>query len=150
MCLASLSAGEAALFDFVFDVPLLIVGPLLLVSLCSLAALGLFFVRRHVLPRLELTEKDGDFVSTMVHSVMVFYALTVALIAITVWETYNEASKVVSEEATALAVLYRDLNGYPEPVRTQLQGSLREYVEYVINEAWPLYGDRRASCRERV
>ena len=73
----------------------------------GLAAVGLLFVRRRVLPRLQITEEDGHFTSTVVHSVMVFYALTVAMIAITVWETYDAAGKIVSEEATALATLYR-------------------------------------------
>ena len=34
-------------------------------------------------------------------------------------------------------MLYRDVTGYPLPVRQQLQDALREYVEYVIREAWP-------------
>ena len=79
------------MLDLVFDIPLLIVGPVVVVLMGSLAAAGLLFVRRRVLPRLRITEEDGVFVSTMVHSVMVFYALTVALIAISVWEKYSEA-----------------------------------------------------------
>ena len=52
-------------------------------------------------------------------------------------ESYADATKSVSQEATALAVLYRDVSSYPLPVRTRLQGSLREYVKYVIRDAWP-------------
>ena len=123
--------------DFVFDIPLLIAGPLLVVVIGSLAALGLRFARRRVLPRLRLTEADGVFVSTMLLSIMVFYGLTVALIAISAWERYSEASRVVSQEASLLAVLYRDVTAYPEPVRPVLQEALREYTEYVIRVAWP-------------
>lgn len=125
------------MFDFVFDIPLLIAGPLLVVVIGSLAALGLRFARRRVLPRLRITEADGVFASTMLLSIMVFYGLTVALIAISVWERYAEASRVVSQEASTLAVLYRDVSAYPEPVRPQLQDALRGYTEYVIREAWP-------------
>jgi hypothetical protein len=122
---------------FIFDIPLLIAGPVLVVVLSSLAAAGLLFVRRRILPRIRFTEEDAVFSSTMLLSIMVFYGLTVALIAISVWEKYSEASTVVSREATTLAVLYRDVTGYPQPQRQQLQESLREYVEYVIREAWP-------------
>ncbi len=125
------------MFRFIFDIPLPIAGPLLVVLLSSLAAAGLVFVRRRVLPRLRFTEEDAVFSSTMMLSIMVFYGLTVALISISVWENYSEASRVVSQEATSLAVLYRDASGYPLPVRSQLQDALREYVEYVIEEAWP-------------
>ena len=68
-----------------------------------------------MLPRFQFSEEDGDFTSTVVHSVMVFYALTVAMIAISVWETYDAAANIVSEEATELATLYRDVSAYPSP-----------------------------------
>lgn len=123
--------------SFVFDLPLWLVGLVLVVVMCALAALGLRFARRRILPRYQITEGDGHFTSTMVHSVMVFYALTVAMIAITVWETYNEAGKTVSAEATALGALYRDVSAYPEPTRTGMQDALRAYTKYVIEEAWP-------------
>ena len=122
---------------FVFDLPLWIVGLVLVVVMAGLAAVGLRFVRRRVLPRLQIVEEDGHFTGTMVHSIMVFYALTVAMIAITVWETYDAAGKIVSEEATALATLYRDASAYPASTQEQLQDALREYTEYVIEEAWP-------------
>ena len=125
------------MLGLVFDTPLLIVGSVLVVAMGSLAAVGLLFVRRRILPRLRITEQDGEFVNTMVQSVMMFYALTVAMISIAVWQSYSDASKSVSQEATALAVLYRDVSSYPLPVRTQLQDALRKYVKYVIRDAWP-------------
>jgi hypothetical protein len=57
--------------------------------------------------------------------------------AVSVSQTYSDVSKVVSGEATALAALYRDVNSYPEAVRTRLQNELRDYVRYIIEEAWP-------------
>jgi hypothetical protein len=64
--------------------------------------------------------------------------LAVALIAVSVWQSYNDTSKVISEEATALAALYRDVSSYPEPIRQQLQGELRDYTSNLIEIAWPL------------
>jgi hypothetical protein len=37
-----------------------------------------------------------------------------------------------------LAVLSRDVSAYPEPIRSQLRKEVRDYVDYVIHEAWPL------------
>ena len=118
--------------SFVFDLPLWIVGLVLVVVMTGLVAVGLLLARRRILPRFQFTEEDGHFTSTIVHSVMVFYALTVAMIAITVWETYDAAAKIVSTEATALATLYRDASAYPPSTRAQLQDALRDYTEYVI------------------
>jgi hypothetical protein len=99
---------------------------------------GLAIFSRHVLPRLKLGAEESVFTSAMMQAVMVFYGLAVALIAVSVWQTHTDAANTISGEATALGVLYRDVAGYPEPTRSQLQNHLRDYVEYVIHQAWPL------------
>jgi hypothetical protein len=126
------------MLEFLFDLPLLITGPAIVGSLCLFAVAGLVVVRRRVVPRLHIQAEDSHFTGTMVHSVMVFYGLAVALMAVSVSETYTDVAKIVSGEATALATLYRDVSSYPEPVRPRLQTELRDYVQYVIQEAWPL------------
>ena len=126
------------MIEFLFDMPLVVTGPAIIGSLCLFAVVGLLVVRRRVLPRLHIQAGDSHFTGTMVHSVMVFYGLAVALIAVNVLETYTDVSKIVSGEATALAALYRDVSSYPKPTRMELQNELRDYVEYVIQEAWPL------------
>jgi hypothetical protein len=126
------------MFDTLFDLPLWITGPGLIVMLVFFGVGGLLVVRRYVLPRLRIHIEDSEFSGTMVQTVMVFYGLAVALIAVSVWQTYSDVSSTVSHEAIGIAALYRDVSAYPEPVRSELQSILRDYVHYVIQEAWPL------------
>jgi Protein of unknown function (DUF4239) len=126
------------MFESIFDNPLWISGPVIIAVLCAFAVAGLLLVRRRVLPRLRIESGDSDFTGAMLQSVMVFYGLAVALIAVTVFQTYSDTSKVVTGEATALNALYRDVTSYPEPIRAELQSQLRDYTKYVIDEAWPL------------
>lgn len=125
------------MFEFLFDYPL-VTGTVIIAALCLFAVVGLLVVRRRVLPRLRIDEADSEFTGSMLQSVMVFYGLAVALIAVTVFETYSDTTKVVTGEATALNALYRDVTSYPEPIRTDLQRGLRDYTDYVIHQAWPL------------
>ncbi len=125
------------MFESIFNYPF-VVGTAIIVSLCVYAVVGLLVVRRRVLPRLSIEGSDSEFTGAMLQSVMVFYGLAVALIAVTVFETYSDTTKVVTGEATALNALYRDVTSYPEPIRKELQRDLRAYTEQVINEAWPL------------
>lgn len=117
------------MFESLFDLPLAIAGLVIMALLSSFAATGLLFVRRCVLPRLRIHTEDSEFTGAMVQAIMVFYGLAVALIAVSVWQTYSDVSKIISQEATALAALYRDVGGYPEPVRSRLQKGLRDYVD---------------------
>jgi hypothetical protein len=126
------------MLESIFDIPLVIAGLAIVGFLCLFAIGGLLLVRRRVLPHLRIHDEDSHFSAAMVHSVMVFYGLALALIAVNVFETYADVSKIISQEATALAVLYRDVSTYPEPIRPQLQKEVRDYVDYVIHEAWPL------------
>lgn len=41
-------------------------------------------------------------------------------------------SKVISQEATALVVLYRDVSTYPEPIRPLLQKQVATFLGLVI------------------
>jgi hypothetical protein len=121
-----------------FDAPVMILGPAIILSLSAGALTGLLLVRRFVLPRLRVTVSDSEFVGSVVQSIMVFYGLALALIAVNVWQTYNDVARTVSLEATSFAALYRDVSGYPEPIRGRLQGEIRGYIEQVIHEAFPL------------
>ena len=105
------------MFEFLFDLPLVISGVVIVGSLGLFAVGGMAVVRRHVLPRLRIQAADSEFTGAMVQAVMVFYGLAVALIAVSVFETYSDVSRIVSQEASAMAGLYRDVSGYPEPVR---------------------------------
>jgi len=126
------------MLNILYDLPLLIIGLAIVGSLGLFAVAGMAVVRRHVLPRLRIRLEDSEFTGAMVQAVMVFYGLAVALIAVSVFETYSDVSKIVAQEAAALAGLYRDVSGYPEPLRPVLQKDLQDYAQYVIHQAWPL------------
>jgi nitrate reductase gamma subunit len=95
-----------------FDLPLLVAGPLIVGSLCLYGLLGLWIVRRCILPRLRIKDADSEFSGAMLQAVMVFYGLAVALIAVTVWQSYSDVGKISLQEATAAGALYRDVDGY--------------------------------------
>src|SRR3954470_23684563 len=120
------------------DAPLIILGPTIILSLSAGALIGLLLVRRFVLPHLRVTVEDSEFSGAVVQSVMVFYGLALALIAVNVWQTYNDVSRTVSLEAISFGALYRDVSGYPEPVRSKLQDQIRGYIDQVIHGAFPL------------
>ena len=125
------------MLDFVFDAPLWITGPAIIGLLVAFAVGGLLLVRRTVLPRLRIRAEDSEFSGSMLQAVMVFYGLAVALIAVSVFDTYSGVSSIVTREASEMAALYRDASSYPEPTRQELQSELRDYARYVIDTAWP-------------
>jgi hypothetical protein len=122
--------------DFVYGWPLWVTGLLMIGLLVAVAQVAAPLARRLYLPRLK-GEGQAEFASTMVHSMMLFYGLVAALIAVDVWEGHTEVSRIVSHEASALATLYRDAAGYPEPLRSGIKSTIRDYVDVIVRESWP-------------
>ncbi|HJU56330.1 MAG TPA: DUF4239 domain-containing protein [Pyrinomonadaceae bacterium] len=103
----------------------------------AISLAGLFLTRRYITPRLHYSEGFNDAVSGTVQAIGVFYGITVGLIAVGVWNTNTNASELVSREAASISALYRDVSGYPSPLREEMRAKLREYTVYVIEVAWP-------------
>jgi hypothetical protein len=122
---------------FLYQWPLWGVLTLFILSLVGFSELALALVQRQRSRTGRQEEHAGEFVGVMVHSMFVFYGLIAALIAVNVYETYSEVYRTVSREAAAISALYRDSAGYPEPTRSQVQGSIRDYIQQIIHEAWP-------------
>lgn len=103
----------------------------------AISLLGLVLVRRLVIPRLHYDDGANDAVSGTVQAIGVFYGITVGLIAVGVWNTHSNAEDLVSREAVAISMLYRDVSSYPSPAREELRKGLRDYTVFVIDKAWP-------------
>jgi hypothetical protein len=109
----------------------------------AFSLLGLFLTRRFILPRLRFHDGINDAISGAVQTIGVFYGITVGLIAVGVWNTHSNSEDVVSKEAAAIGMLYRDVTGYPQPVREKLQGDLKLYTEALIDQIWPAQKEGR-------
>src|SRR5438067_1149450 len=101
------------------------------------AVAGLPVFKRLTARRLHLTEEMNNDIVFFAEAIAVFYSLTVGLIAVGVWSNYSSVSDIVSADAANIASMYRDVSGYPEPIRTDLEGQVRGYTEFIINQAWP-------------
>lgn len=112
-----------------FWLGVIIVGIFLILSLAGLR-LTRPWARRHC-------NAYNDLANYYIAAVGVFYALLVGLIAVATWEDYTDVESIVSSEAVTIADLYRDMEGYPPELRTDLRERLRLYVHHVIDEEWP-------------
>jgi hypothetical protein len=81
----------------------------------------------------------NDVVSYFFAGIGVFYGLALGLIAVATWENYVDIDGVVGTEAAAVASFYRDLDGYPQPLRARLEAMTRDYTKLVIDKEWPAH-----------
>ena len=126
------------MIDFLLSLPLWALAVVLNVWLISFALLSLWALRRWILPRLRIDTDASLFLGAAVmQSAMVLYGLVAALTAVSVWTKHSQVSDTVSHEATAIAIVWRDLGGYPQRERNSMREVLRGYTKQIIQEAWP-------------
>ena len=81
----------------------------------------------------DCNEIVGHFISAF----GVLYGITLGLISVAAWENFGDVESKVSTEASALGSLYRNVDCYPEPKRTELTRLLGDYTRHVIDVSWP-------------
>ena len=124
---------------WIYDLPNWTLG-LLIVAIFVAVSLGGLFATRPVVRRLFGTAAHyNDLVGYFFAGIGVFYGLALGLIAVATWENYTDIDGVVGTEAAAVASFYRDLDGYPQPLRGRLEGMMRDYAKMVIEKEWPAH-----------
>lgn len=95
----------------------------------------------------KLREQHNDLAGFILAVIGVIYAVLLAFVTIGVWERFDQADSRTYEEASNLAIVYRDAGSFPSSAK--LRGALRDYVELVIKDEWPKMekGERSISAR---
>lgn len=123
---------------WVYDLPNWLFCTLTILVFVAFGVAGLLPTRRWVRRQHQINHSHNDIVGYYLAAITVFYGITLGLVAVGTWTTYSDVGTKVDREAEVVSSLYRDVGGYPEPLRDQLQSDLKDYVQYVINVGWKL------------
>lgn len=121
---------------WLYDLPQWLFCLIVIVVFVGMALAGQVAARKIV--RRWLGDRNyNDVVGQYLSAVGLLYGITLGLISVGAWENYGEVEGKVSQEAAAVAALYRSADTYPESKRAELTTLLREYTRQVIDVAWP-------------
>ncbi len=123
---------------WVYNLPIWLFGVLAVLVTTVISLIGMYATRKWVRRVHGLEHSHNDVVGYYLGAGCLFYGITLGLLAVGTWQAYSDVDNKVSEEASALAGLYRDVSGFPEPARTSLQSDLRDYIHEIIYIVWPL------------
>ncbi len=112
---------------WIYDYPSWLIGLLFCATFVVFTWIGIF-----------LTHVTGanEMVGLALSSYFVLFGLLLGLVAVATYQNYANVGNIVTNEASSLAALYREISSLPEPSRGQLQQRLREYTRYTIEEGW--------------
>lgn len=112
---------------------------LLVVGSITLFSVSGIFIMKPFVSKWWKGHDNNDQIAFYLSAIGVFYGITLGLLAAGVWENFEDAEEKVLTESSAINALYRDVTAFPEPEREILQVQLKNYLEYIVNVAWPLH-----------
>src|SRR5215213_2201943 len=117
---------------------------LFLVALAILIAVGgLVLVQR--LYSTDQRKQHND-VAGFIYAVLgVAYAVLLGLMLIAVWEKWNAAEALTTDEANELAGIFWWAHALPQPEGRHIQELVRSYAQVVVEDEWPLMAQGRSS-----
>jgi len=117
---------------------------LLIVAVATVVAVGGLVVVQSLVPT-ERRKQHND-VAGFIYAVLgVSYAVLLGLMLIAVWEQWNTAQDVASDEANELAGIFWFAHALPQPEGRHIQQLARSYAEVVVEDEWPLMAQGRTS-----
>ena len=125
------------MFYWVYDYYPLVSGSIFVIGFIFTTFLLIYLFRRFLRPIFHKNTQNNEMVSLMLSSFLGLYALLLGLLAVAAYQNLTDVTSVVSDEASSLGALYRDVQAYPEPTKTLLQNELRDYTRFTIDRAWP-------------
>ena len=129
---------------WIYDIPTLKLGLGIIGLYVGISLAGLAILRRWLHQAFDISSEMNEMTNGIFSGVGVLYGLLVGLVAVAAWQNYDSVDEIVSKEASMTASLYRDVSALHSPARERMQHQLRNYLNEVIDVAWPLHRQGKA------
>ena len=117
---------------------------IVIIALVMLIAVGGLVLEQRLFS-IERRRQNND-VAGFIYAVLgVSYAVLLGLMLVAVWEQWNAAQDVASDEANELAGIFWFAHALPQPEGRHIQELAQSYARVVVEEEWPSMGQGRSS-----
>ncbi len=114
--------------------PPYILGPLVIGGVTLFSVAGLLIVR-HFVPHSRL-KTHHDVADPILGAVGAVYAVLIAFVVVTVWQSFDKSNSNVQMEANYMADVYRDAEAFSPDFRQKVGNLMREYRQAVVDDEW--------------
>ncbi len=118
------------------EIPMSIVAGL---ALAAIVAIGIVATERLRRWRSSAeTDAPNNLANITLTVFTMFYGILLGQLVVSAYENVDNVGDVIGREASALSVLYRTSNQFPEPVQGTLDENLRRYAHEVVDHSFAL------------
>jgi len=117
--------------SFLLYVPIWLM--VVIISLLSVAIVLFGFKLIHKIYQYEHLEKYHNVTSYIFNAYGLLYAVTIAFVVFINWSDYNNAQDQLYSESNRISNLFHNVQGFQEPIKTDLMKSIIEYTDSIYN-----------------
>jgi len=138
--------GGIRVLYWLYDIPTVLLIALFAVVFVGFTWLGDVLLRPVLRRLLHKQQRLNEMVGVSIACHCGFFGILLGLLAVATYQNFSDVDRVVTREAGLLRAFYRSIQSYPEPTRSQTLPLIKDYVRYVIEEAWPEQRKGRAAA----
>lgn len=112
------------------------------------AAIVLVTIVRRLFSK-EILQEAHDITGNLLSVVGTLYAVLLGLVVVDALVRFEQAIDVVQKESNALADIFLLADRLPDPQRTRLQQTCKNYAHQVVEDEWPLMATGHVSMAAR-
>jgi hypothetical protein len=98
---------------------------------------GIFACRPYSRRWIHGRRNANDMIGFSLQSFAALYGILLGLLAVEAYQDFSVAKDTVSKAALTMATLYHDIDGFPNPLRKELQQKLQDYAGEALETHWP-------------
>ena len=114
--------------EFVYDIPLRSLAVYLALIAVAAMLVGLLIVKPILRLLLGAPPDLNESIGYGTAGFSLFYGLLLGLLTVSAYQNNERVKQAILAEASALGALYADMGSYPEPIRSEMQAMMRDYV----------------------
>jgi hypothetical protein len=119
----------------------------LVIAASCLSSAGAVALVRRLTRKQEHGEYHNQVLGILLSAGGIFSAIVVALAIFVVWDHLTVARQAEVDEGASLIALYHDAETLPQPARTQVESSIRDYTQSMIRDEFPRLSRGESSDR---
>jgi len=122
---------------WLYDLPNLWLGVVVTSAFVLFAVVGLLLLRKRIETWVGPYPGQNDVVGIVSSTLGIFFGITLGLVAVGTWDTFNSMDTLTQQEVLTGTNLQRTLSTLPEPTRTEALKQLRDWADTVAEKSWP-------------
>ena len=120
--------------QLLFKIPSFFLGLIVVGGAVAFSILGLLIVRRFISH--SKLKTHHDVADPILGALAAIYAVLIAFVVVTVWQSFDKSNANVQQEANCLADVYRDSEAFSPDFHRKVGDLLCEYRQAVIDDEW--------------